>query len=338
MSSSNYIKLFLVFAIVMLAGCGRKSAPDFDNDRAEALLDACEAMVEHREDDAVKAISRLNEMPGADDFASSAELAMNRRLEFDNAEKLLEQSDFLGLKEYLAVCRARGTAGAELEGFADLPDALIALSLFKSRMPWEKSSDLKNGLEDLESHRKLLMKSTEFQTFYKAQLDELGRLQAVEAAARADVFLQKMDMALAAGNLQVFHETVNEFRQDQPQHVFFEFQKLISAEHMPENIKKQDETAFAVASIAEWNTLKDELRNKVSEYISARSSAGICSKLILALHDRTAQAYENFFEAAASCGISEKYAADYVNILGLSATGRLSPCPGMAELSGLQMK
>ena len=86
-------RLIYFSASLLFAGCDRGSAPAYDSRRSEAILDACEALAKNDDSDAEKALSRLNDFSGADDFATSANLALQRKMNFAKADKYLQQSD-----------------------------------------------------------------------------------------------------------------------------------------------------------------------------------------------------------------------------------------------------
>ncbi len=326
-----------VIAILLLcllfAGCDRGSAPAYDSRRSEAILDACEAIAENDDSDAEKALSRLNDFSGADDFATSANLALQRKMNFAKAEKYLQQSDYQGLREFIASCRASGSAGTELDGFDSIPDALEALSVFKSRMPWEESKVLKDALEDLEPHREVLSKSKAFVEFYDAQLETLKCLKASEAASAAAAFIETLERAVVAGDSQRFIETATEFRRLQPNHPFFALERQLLAGTMPV-VPQGGIRAFAVAAAANYGKLNGSLRGQCAARCAADGDSGICGELINTLKSESLDKYESFLCKARDEGysISASIVGGYMRRLGVKGVQESSPCTGIFEI------
>ena len=318
---------------LLIMGCGRGSAPAYDSKRGEAVLDVCEAVTENRDADAQKAIEHLNEFSGADDFAVSVALALQRKMNFAKAEEYLQRSDFQGLREFIASCRASGSAGTELDGFDSIPDALEALSVFKSRMPWEESKVLKDALEDLEPHRAILSKSEEFVKFYDAQIETLKRLKASEAAQLADAFITHLERAAVAGDNQRIIDMTNEFKRVQPDHYYFIMEKSLQIGNLP-LIPKGSIRAFAIAAAANYRHLNQKLRKQCALKCAADSQSGICGKLLNTLKSESLDKYENFFCTARDAGysISASLVGDYMRLLGIKASEDSSPCMGIFEI------
>ncbi len=333
----DIMKILAIPLICLLfAGCGRGSAPAYDSRRAEAILDVCENIAENRDSDAQKAINRLNEFSAADDFAVSVSLALQRKMNFAKADDFLQQSDYKGLREFIASCRASGAAGTELDGFDSVPDALEALSIFRSRMPWEESKVLKDALEDLEPHRELLSKSAEFVKFYDAQLETLKKLKASEAAAQADALVESLERAVVAGDTRRYMETANEFKRLQPNHVFFAMEKSLISGMLPA-IPKGCLRAFAVAAAANGRKMNQSLRNQCAMKCAADPQSGICGKLINTLKSESLDKYESFLCMARDAGysISPELIGDYMRRLGISPVKESSPCMGVFEIGAV---
>ena len=331
------MKIFAFLLIcLLLAGCGRGSAPAYDSRRAEAILDVCETIVENNDEDAQNAISRLNDFSAADDFAVSVSLALQRKMNFAKAEKYLQQSDFKGLREFIASCRASGSAGTELDGFDAVPDALEALSIFRSRMPWEESKVLKDALEDLEPHRALLSKSEEFVKFYNAQLETLKQLKASEASAQADAFIESLERAVVAGDRRRYLETMNEFKRLQPENHYFGLEKSLLSGSLPA-VQKDGMRAFAVAAAANYRNMKPNLRVQCAVKCAADLQSGICGKLINTLKSESLDKYESFLCTARDAGysISPELVVNYMRRLGVKPDHDSSPCMGIFEIGAV---
>ncbi len=338
MTIANYMNLFALCAASAIYGCRRPAAPPYDNQQAKALLDACEAIVEDRMEDAMEAVDRLDESAGADDFASSARLAIERKMEFAKADLYLQQLDLQGLKEFIALSRSKGTAGAGLDAFAGLSDALAELSLFRRRMPWEKSADLKAALESLRRHDGILAASVTYRDFVAAQELSLKELEEGEALVRAGGYLGRMEAALVSGDLQGFHEAEGDFRRDQPGHAYFAMLETLSAGSMPGDLKKGDVQAFEVASSAKWNTLSEDARKGAWGMLERSGGPqGVCGMLVKAMHGGRLEDYEALFARASGMGlgVSRDIAASYAALLGGGRPGQASPCTGITEVIGI---
>ena len=331
---SDIMKLLAILLLCLtFAGCERGSAPAYDSRRGEAILDACEAIAQNDDSNAEKAIARLNDYSGADDFAASTAIALQRKMNFAKAEEYLQQSDFKGLREFIAACRASGSAGTELDGFDSIPDALEALSVFKSRMPWEESKVLKDALEDLEPHRELLSKSKAFVAFYAMQLETLERLKASEAKSQAAVFIEALERATVAGDKKGLIETAIEFRRVQPNHPFFAFEKSLADGKLPQ-IAEGDMRAFAVAAASAFAKLSPILQRDCAAKCASDEHSGICGKLLNTLISESLDMYERFLCTARdeSYSISAEIVGRYTRLLGLRKSEESSPCIGLFEI------
>ena len=318
---------------LLFAGCERGSAPDYDCRRGEAILDVCEAVAENRDADAQAALMRLNDFSDADDFAVSVSLALQRKLNFSKANDLLQHSEFQGLREFIASCRASGSVGTELDGFDSVPDALEALALFRRRMPWEKSLVLKDALEDLEPHRPILSKSPEFVRFYDAQLATLKQLRASEAAERAAAFIELLERAAVAGDSKRIFDLTNDFRRNQPDHPYFLMERSLLAGSLPP-VPKGSIRAFAVATAANYRNLNPKLRNQCAFKCAADSQSGICGKFLNTLKSESLDKYELFFCTARDEGytLSAEMVGAYMRLLGIKPGQDSSPCTGIFEI------
>ena len=328
------MKLCIFLLLFLLWGCSRRETVPYDNRRSLALLDACEAIIADDNIAAMAALQQMEIISGQDDFSTETQLAISRRQDFDKAEELLRQRDYPGLRLFLAQCKASGRVGAELEGFELLPDALEQLELFRSRMPWERSSVLKDALEELEPHVATLSASSAFVAFHKEQLATLKNLQVKEAAERAKGFLNRMERALLAGAVRDYEEARQAFMADQPDHLFFQMESVLLKNRLP-TVKKGEETTFAVALVANWAKLKGGLRAKAMSVLKPNiAKAGICGMVANAMQSRALENYEALFFAArdAKCGVSGALVRQYMEKLNISdKPARVTPWLGIYE-------
>ena len=328
------MKLCIFLLVFLLWGCSRRETVPYDNRRSLALLDACEAIIRDDNIDAMAALQQMEIISGQDDFSTETQLAIRRRQDFDKAEELLRQRDYPGLRLFLAQCKASGRVGAELDGFEPLPDALEQLELFRSRMPWESSSVLKDALEELEPHVATLSASPTFAAFHQEQQAELKRLQVKEAALRAQGYLKRMERALVAGAARDYEEARQVFRADQPDHRFFQMEGTLQKGGLPK-IKNGEETTFAVALVANWAKLKGGLRARGVSVLKANmANAGICGMVANALQSGVLENYEALFLVArdAKYGVSGALVRQYMGKLNISSQpARITPWPGIYE-------
>ena len=306
----------------------------YDNRRSLALLDACEAILRDDNAAALGALQQMETIGGQDDFSTETQLAINRRQDFDKAEELLRQRDYQGLRLFLAQCKASGRVGAELDGFEALPDALEQLELFRSRMPWENSVVLKDALEELEPYLETLSQSASFERFFQEQQTTLKALQAKEAAIRAKGYLSRMEQALVSGSVKSFEEARLVFREDQPDHAYFQMESILLKGRLPQ-IKTGEEMTFAVALVTNWAKLKGGLRLKaVSALKPERAGAGICALYAKALQSGDPGDYEALFCMAreAGYGVSGVLVRQYLGKLKISGkSARVTPWLGIYE-------
>ena len=225
---------FCIFILLLLAsGCSRQEVQPYDSRRSLALLDACDAIIQDDTSAAIQALERMEGIVGQEDFITEMRLAVMRRQDFEQAESLLRQRDYQGLRQFLTSRKANGEVGVELTAFESLPDALEQLELFCSRMPWEESGVLKDALARLEPQVKILSESPSFQEFYQEQLATLKRLKVQEAQQRAQGYLHRLAQAAVSGDMQARGEALQVFRADQPEHFYFRLEKALLAGGVP---------------------------------------------------------------------------------------------------------
>ncbi|MBR4675259.1 MAG: hypothetical protein IKP00_12405 [Victivallales bacterium] len=328
------MKLCIFLLLFLLYGCSKRETVPYDNRRSLALLDACEAILKDDNAAAMGALQQMETIGGQDDFSTETQLAISRRQDFDKAEELLRQRDYQGLRLFLAQCKASGRVGAELDGFEPLPDALEQLELFRSRMPWESSVVLKDALEELEPYLETLSQSPSFDAFFKKQQATLKALQAKEAAIRAKGYLSRMERALVSGSVKSFEEARLVFREDQPDHSYFQMEGILLKGKLP-LIKSGEEMTFAVALVTNWAKIKGGLRAKaVAALKSKMAGAGICALYAKTLQSGNPEDYEALFCMArdAGYGVSGVLVRQYIGKLKLSGKPvKVTPWPGIYE-------
>lgn len=303
MAGQFYIKVFAIFACLALIGCGKKRAPQYDGRHGEVLQEGANAILSEDDDAALAALSRQVELSGADDYTEAAELEVKRRKHLKEVSALLDRADYEGLRLFLHEKLATGDASTELMEMESLPDALQALLIFRAKMPWEDSKTLAEALSTLEQYYSILSKSQAFKDFHNSQLVCLGELRRAEAAERAKKKLSECEIAIISGDTAHLQFLINEFKLDQPEHLFFKCREIFLGN---KNIEMTPSRAYIVAAASVWDKLSSQRKKEIAnELETCKVDSDISLHYILAMipesdlkHARTVRdfAIRNGFE------------------------------------------
>ena len=323
----------------MLAGCGKRKAPDFDGRESELVLAACEAIAQGREQDAMNALNELRQYSDSTSFVEEAQLATRRHSNAKQINAMLETSDLKKLKQFLIQAEKEGMLSSDMLLNSDVPDALQALMLFCAKMPWEDSDSLQRALVILTPYVETLSATQAFKEFYASQLELLKKLQREELLAKVKDCLKTLDNAAATGNRRDWIQAHNELHKLQPESQFFKYEmQLGKADGKPE-----DEEAYAIALLGNWERLNSAQRKNALEALEGQPG-NLCGRILHAMRSATSEALRLHLEEMNKLGLPASKDALMFFIGGMNIistnekkdTGRTNlPCLGLKGIFDL---
>ena len=319
--------------LLLLAACRREYAPEYDDARSTALLDALDAM-ERNQDDKAARILRIYGDVQSGSFAEEMMLVIQKRQQMKVIDSFLAKGDFQSLRIYLEEKQNTGEASTELLALKSLPDDLQALALFCSKMPWENSSSLRNALSELQVSASNLEAYPTFQRFRQAQLQTLKRLEQMEYQERIRSSLLALDQAVATQNGQQTAAAVRDFARTSASNAFG---KAI-AQVKKGNLETMDNPElFAIAVVYSWKELTPERRSICAKALQAAGKPkNLCGELIAAWMDGRPEKWEEVFTTYRRQSLSPPPAAAvaYVQALGKQGLRPASPSviPGYTDV------
>ena len=352
-----FIKSLEIMALVLIAlssvvGCDRQPVPPYNNLGGRLLLEACQAMAEGRDDEALAALRQLVDLEPGNSFAVDALRHEERRRHLNTANMILASGDYHQLRLFLAGVEKDGDSSPELLSLRDVADGLEALAAVCARRPWESSADLEKALERLTPHADALADSSRFQNFYRQLQADLAVLRQRERDANIVAALMVLDEAVFAGDAHAA-ELSSAFVRNFPEHVFSKYRRqlpgLASADAVRRlragsgpSVMAGEALALSVAGVLVWEKLAPAVRAELARGQGQETSPGAwCRRWILARQQDTASEYEKLFAVLRSerpqVGLPPALVGRYVSrglVTGqqLRAWCWLSPCPGLTEL------
>ena len=334
-----FIAIFMVF---VLCGCKDDTrVPDYDNFRADMAMQAVEDIMRGNTTKAISTLEQFQRKAPTDPFPVAALRTEQIRDIVEQANQVLRQASVNDLGLFLEDVEEKGEASPEILAFRTVPPAIEALAQFCARMPWEKSSDLGEGLELLKPHLDILKGSETFNAFLTFQQSKYESMKQEEWRRDNQAGLERIDRAFVSEDNQAFQAAVNAFRRNFPQNPFFSYSKFDSAAEAAVLAKKmQDENdgqeAFEIASAIHWETLSPSVQRGVAEMVGKQPKT-YCGAWITAMAGGHAAAAELLSRMqAADLPSNRKLIASLLklNSSGLVRNGgaKCPPCPDIPEL------
>lgn len=291
MKSKIYINL-LAACLLLLAACRREYAPDYDNARSTALLDALDAMEKNQDDKAARILRVYGDVQGGN-FAEEMMLVIQKRQQMKVIDSFLAKGDFQSLRLYLEEKQNTGEASTELLAMKSLPDDLQALALFCSKMPWENARSLKDALSELQTSASNLEDYPTFKKFRQTQLKTLKRLEQKEYRERTRQSLLALDQAVATQNTQGTAAAARDFARASASNAF---EKAIALAKKGNPRPLGNPELFAIAVAHSWNDLTPARRSICAKALQAAGKPkNLCGELVAAWTDGRPEQWEELF-------------------------------------------
>lgn len=235
--------------LILLVSCDRPAPHDYDESKNQTLSRLCQ-FLRHEQYD--QAIDLLKNVEDAEQRVLLETLSSHEqeRLRLMKANKFLQEGRFSELSELIEQAEKKGEASPELLEYRAAPQALQALQVFCSRMPWESPEDLENAMNWLKPYLGTLQQAPAFEAFWQQQLDKREILYKARFAKQQDDLLVRIDQLLAGNQRPAAWNSLEALWQLNPKHPIFSLldqrQRLLK-----ENVQQVLQSATLPAQVSE---------------------------------------------------------------------------------------
>ncbi len=339
------MEIFIViFMTIFLCGCddGAK-APDYDNFRADMTLQSVEQINNGQTEKAIETLKEFRQKAPEDPFPVAAARIEEIRLDAEKANKLLRVGNVNELGLLLQMIETEGNASPEILAFRAAPPALEALAKYCARMPWERSSDITDGMELLRPHAAILKSSAAFNAFEAFQQSKFETMKHDEQLHDIRDMLDRLDRAAVGGDAKSVQTAMDALRAKYPHNVFFSCLSFQSAADIAAlNVNLEGITygreALEIASAVRWEGLSQSSRRGVAELV-AKKPLTYSGAWLAAVTGGRAASVDFFNRLRTSSPLLQPNRKIIAALLQLNATSsvqadwsRRSPCPGVPEM------
>ena len=270
----------------MLLGCDKGKAPDFDGAESSLVLNACEAIAQGKDQEAMNVLNELRQYPSSASFVEEAQLATQRHHNSRQINYMLQAGDLKKLKQFLIEAEKQGILSSDMLMNSDVPDALQELMLFCAKMPWEHSTSLQNALSQLAPYVETLSNTEAFRAFYSEQLKLLKKMQNEELQAKINSCLNALDKAAATGDTRSWTLAHNDLHKIKSDSDFFKLELQLGSQLKTPN---PDWSMYAIALVGNWKRLSAKQRKTALDAFEGKPS-NICSNILYTMKINTSEA------------------------------------------------
>ena len=275
---SNWF-FILMLAVFLTAGCRRESADaarsiHYDNEKTSLLVEICECISRNEDEKLPALLQTLEEhYPFEKNFVEEIRITLQRRQDAREMAQLLRNGDYEELRDYMEKSIGSGYGEADSFQYDSLPDALLSLARFRSKMPWEDATVLEQEFLQLELYCAPLESSPAFQAFREEQLATLQVLREKRAREHAERFRKRIQNALLVGERNALSTAERAFAREQPDHDFFAYLAILQQQKAPSaGVSEEMQPFLAAAALQEWENLPAEVRKQISALIANDNS------------------------------------------------------------------
>ena len=208
--------------LLLLVSCDRPAPADYDETKNQTLSKICRLLQNgHYEE----AIALLKEKEPSDNALLVEVLSsyVNERQLLVKANEALKKGQYDDLARLIEQAEKRGDASPELLEYRSAPQALQALQVFCSRMPWEKTEDMDHAMNWLKPYLPVLQGSPVFVVFWQQQLQQRNHLLLQQFTKAEETLLEQIDRQLSENQRTAAWNSVEKLWQLNPQHLLFSF-------------------------------------------------------------------------------------------------------------------
>lgn len=203
-----------------LTSCDRPKPPDYDESKSQTLGKVCRFL---QEEQFAQAIATLQKTDAAEHLFLLETLS-ERQQELEllrQANELLGSGRYQELNLLVEQAEKRGIASPDLLEYRSAPQALQALQVFCSRMPWEKAADLANAMKWLHPYLPTLRQASKFEDFWQQQNEQLEEISQKHFVVQQQRMLENIDLVLGSNQPQAAWNEIEKLYQGNPEHKVF---------------------------------------------------------------------------------------------------------------------
>ena len=206
--------------LLLLVSCDRPAPPDYDESKNQTLSKLCQFLRNEQYEQAIALLKNIEdtEQKLLLEMLSSHE---KERLLLLQANDFLKEGRFSELSRLIEQAEKQGEASPELLEYRAAPQALQALQVFCSRMPWESPEDLENAMNWLKPYLSTLEQAPAFAKFWQQQVQRLEILHKNRFTKQQDDLLVRMDQLLASNQRPAAWNALESLWQLNPAHPIF---------------------------------------------------------------------------------------------------------------------
>ncbi len=206
--------------LLTLVSCDRPAPPDYDESRIQTLSQVCHFLRNERYDQAIDLLIKIDD-PDEQVLLEVLSDHEQERLLLLKANEFLKNGHYDELSRLVEEAEKGGDASPELLEYRAAPQALQALQVFCSRMPWESPEDLENAMNWLKPYLPTLRQAPAFTAFWQQQLREREVLYHSRFAQQQQDLLLRIDQQLGDNQRPAAWNSLETLWQLNPAHPIF---------------------------------------------------------------------------------------------------------------------
>ena len=191
--------------MLLLVSCDRPAPPEYDESKSQTLSQVCHFLRNEQYDQAIALLKNIDD-PDEQLLLEMLSDHEKERLLLLKANEFLQNGHYDELGRLIEQAEKSGDASPELLEFRAAPQALQALQVFCSRMPWESPEDLGNAMNWLKPYLPTLQQAPAFADFWQQQLRQRDILYQKRFTQQQQDLLVHIDHLLG-GNQRLPHGT-----------------------------------------------------------------------------------------------------------------------------------
>ena len=214
------LAIFVLQGLLLFVSCDRPAPPDYDESKNQTLSKLCQFL---RNEQHEQAIALLKNMEDAEQSLLLEMLISHEkeRLLLLQANDCLKNGRFDELSSLIEQAEKKGEASPELLEYRSAPQALQALQVFCSRMPWESPEDLENAMNWLRPYLPTLQQAPAFEEFWQQQLRQREILYKRRIIQQQQDLLARIDHLLGENQRPAAWNALESLWQLNPTHPIF---------------------------------------------------------------------------------------------------------------------
>lgn len=244
-----FLAIFVLQGLFLLVSCDRPVPPDYDESKIQTLSQLCHFLRDEQYDQALALLKNLDDPDEQLLFEMLTDHEQERLLLL-KANEFLKKGHYDELGKLIEQAEKKGDASPELLEFRAAPQALQALEVFCSRMPWESPEDLENAMNWLKPYLATLQQAPAFTEFWQQQLRQREILHKSRFIQQQQDLLARIDHLLGDNQRPAAWNALESLWQLNPAHPIF---SLLDHRHrrLKEDVDESLKKSLLPAQLAE---------------------------------------------------------------------------------------